>query len=95
MNLKKLRGGIMDNQSLKLFICKYLNVKESGILQIENIIARDEIQAFQLFLEKRRKQAWSLPDIFVHSKVIILNELTGKEFRLDTRGELIEKVLAL
>lgn len=70
------------------FRCRYLDVKHSGRSAVESYLAENEAQAVTDFILHRRKEQWSLPDIFVYSKPVLRNEVTGKEYTMNEYGEL-------
>jgi len=72
---------------MQTFRCRYRDSKDSWHVKEEHFRASDEQRAFEQFVQHRKKEHWTLPEIFIHSQVEIISEVNNDVFILDSFGE--------
>ena len=78
----------MEDSVYYPFQCRYFDVRHSRQLVTENYTAENEVQALAEYIHRRHGDRWTLPEIFVYSRPLLRNEVTGKEYQLNEYGEL-------
>ncbi len=73
--------------TLQKFIHRFHDVKAPGKVKRERVLASGPRKAFEKFITNRIKEKWSLPEIFIKSRIRILDLKARKVYQIDSRGE--------
>lgn len=68
--------------------CNFLDIKNERQLAIELMKGMDADDIFMRFIQKRKKENWSLTEIFNKSLLVVVNKTTHEKFRINQFGEL-------
>ncbi len=72
---------------MQTFHCRYRDVKHPWQIREDVVRASDETGAFKQFIQRRKKDHWTMAQIFVQSQIQLISEENNEVFILDSFGE--------
>jgi len=82
-------GSFIHHSRSHQYRCNYRDVKQFRRPEIEFIEADSVSGAFRIFINHRHDEDWTIPQIFSHSLLEIIDEETDEKYIVNKFGEIV------